>query len=97
MRLVRASALLWGAVHFALLVLGLRRFTLSLHLAVVALVLALAFVDLRANRENVLYADLAIRPRAVVWVVLVVAAGLELAGALAVGALGGMPPMELPF
>ena len=95
-RLVRSAFLLWGAVHLIVLLLGVRRLTLAAHVAVVALVLLLAFVDLRVTREHVLYADLAIGPRTVFFVVLAVAGVLELVATLAVGALIGTAPLE-PF
>jgi hypothetical protein len=97
MRLAREAVLLWGAVHLVVLLLGVRRFTLAAHVGVVALVLLLTFVDLRATKEHVLYADLAIGPRPVFGVVLVVAAALEVLATLAVAALIGVAPMELPF
>ncbi len=96
-RLVRSAFLLWGAVHLVVLLLGARRLTLATHVAVVGLVLILAFVDLRVTREHVLYADLAIGPRTVFVVVLAVAGALELVATLAVGALIGVSPMEPLF
>ena len=97
LRFARAGVVMWGAVHVALFLMGMRGFSVVTHVLVVALVPILAYVDVRASEESVLDGDLAIGPRSLVGVALVVATALEVAAALALGPLAGTTALEPPF
>lgn len=96
-RLVRVTVFFWAGVHAVAFLLGLQDPALATRALLVAVVMVLAFLDLRATNERILYANLAIGAHAVIAVVLVVAVVLE---AAAVWVLANLVPpgfLELPF
>jgi hypothetical protein len=87
LRLVRATVIFWFAVHALTFLLGFRDLTPATHAAVIGIVMVLAYLDLRATNERLLYADLGIGPAHVFGTVLTVAVLLEVAASYALAGL----------